>query len=68
MKHNKKMEVFAVELKQKPIQNHRGMPENDKLKYALSEADRDSTMHYAASAAWYARLISRFDDSQRRSF
>jgi endoglucanase len=48
--------------------NHQGMPENDKLKYALTLPDRDSTMHYAASASWYARLIGSYSKPAQKKY
>lgn len=41
--------------------NHPGGPENDHQPYFLSRATRSSTMHFAASAAYAARLLKPYD-------
>ena len=52
--------------------HHHGMPDRDPDPWFASEPTRESTMYYAASAAWLARLMAPFDakasaDYQRRA-
>ncbi|HMP75758.1 MAG TPA: glycoside hydrolase family 9 protein [Kiritimatiellia bacterium] len=52
--------------------NHPGMPDRETLPWFVSEPTRESTMYYAASAAWLARALKPYDartaaDFQRRA-
>lgn len=40
--------------------NHAGMPDQDTDVYYISKPDRNSTMHFAASAAYFAYLVEPF--------
>ena len=41
--------------------HHPGMPDRDPDPWFASQPTRESTMYYAASAAWLARLLAPFD-------
>lgn len=48
--------------------HHTGMPDRDTAPWFVSEPTRESTMYYAASAAWLARLLEPFDKKTSADF
>lgn len=48
--------------------NHPGMPDRETLPWFVSQPSRESTMYFAASAAWLARLLAPFDAARARDF
>ncbi len=47
---------------------HSGMPDKDTDTYYISLPNRDSTMHYAASAAYFARIIKPFSENLSKEY
>ena len=48
--------------------HHAGMPDRDPDPWFASEPTRESTMYFAASAAWLARLLDPFDAKTAADF